>query len=75
MKSWLEGFEGSFSKRGYVSSTTWRRSTPALATKSQALASLETALEQRDSNLTYVKVEPAFDDLRSDHDSRGWYSS
>ena len=37
-----------------------------LRDKGQALASLETALEQRDSNLTYVKVEPAFDDLRAD---------
>jgi hypothetical protein len=24
------------------------------------------ALEQRDSNLTYVRVEPAFDEIRSD---------
>ena len=37
-----------------------------LGDKEQALASLETAFSQRDSNLTYVKVEPAFDELRSD---------
>jgi hypothetical protein len=37
-----------------------------LGDKNQALASLETAYSQRDSNLTYVKVEPAFDELRSD---------
>ena len=38
-----------------------------LGDKNQALASLEMALwDQRDSNLTYMRVEPAFDDLRSD---------
>jgi regulator of sirC expression with transglutaminase-like and TPR domain len=37
-----------------------------LGDRNQALAALETALEQRDSNLTYVRVEPAFDEIRSD---------
>ena len=37
-----------------------------LGDKNQALAALEQAYHDRDSNLTYVKVEPAFDDFRSD---------
>ena len=65
MKSWLEGLK-EVSKRGYVSSYNMAQIYARLGDKSQALASLETALEQRDSNLTYVKVEPAFDNLRSD---------
>jgi serine/threonine protein kinase/TolB-like protein/Tfp pilus assembly protein PilF len=65
MKSWLEGLK-EVSKRGYVSSYNMAQIYARLVDKGQALASLETALEQRDSNLTYVKVEPAFDDLRSD---------
>jgi serine/threonine protein kinase/Tfp pilus assembly protein PilF len=65
MKSWLEGLK-EVSKRGYVSSYNMAQIYARLGDKGQALASLETALEQRDSNLTYVKVEPAFDDLRSD---------
>jgi TolB-like protein/tetratricopeptide (TPR) repeat protein len=65
MRSWLEGLK-EVSKRGYVSSYNMAQIYARLGDKSQALASLETALEQRDSNLTYVKVEPAFDDLRSD---------
>ena len=65
MKSWLEGLK-EVSKRGYVSSYNMAQIYARLGDKGQALASLETALEQRDSNLTYVKVEPAFDDLRSE---------
>jgi len=65
MKSWLEGLK-EVSKRGYVSSYNMAQIYARLADKGQALSSLETALEQRDSNLTYAKVEPAFDDLRSD---------
>src|SRR5713101_1856644 len=65
LKSWLEGLK-EVSKRGYVSSYNIAQIYARLAEKGQALASLETALEQRDSNLTYVNVEPAFDDIRSD---------
>jgi serine/threonine protein kinase/TolB-like protein/tetratricopeptide (TPR) repeat protein len=65
MKSWLEGLK-EVSKRGYISSYNMAQIYARLADKGQALSSLETALEQRDSNLTYVKVEPAFDELRSD---------
>jgi serine/threonine protein kinase/tetratricopeptide (TPR) repeat protein len=65
MKSWLEGLK-EVSKRGYVSSYNMAQIYARLGDKAQALASLETAYSQRDSNLTYVKVEPAFDELRSD---------
>jgi len=65
MKNWLEGLK-EVSKRGYVSSYNIAQIYARLGDTNQALASLETALEERDSNLTYAKVEPAFDDLRSD---------
>ena len=65
MKSWLEGLK-EVSKRGYVSSYNMAQIYARLGDKDQALAALETALDQRDSNLTYVRVEPAFDEIRSD---------
>ena len=65
MKSSLEGLK-EVSKRGYVSSYNMAQIYARLGDKNQALAALEQAYHDRDSNLTYVKVEPAFDDLRSD---------
>ena len=65
MKSWLEGLK-EISKRSYVSSCNMAQIYARLGDKNQALAALEMALEQRDSNLTYVRVEPAFDEIRSD---------
>jgi serine/threonine protein kinase/tetratricopeptide (TPR) repeat protein len=65
MKSWLEGLQ-EVSKRGYVSAYNLAQIHARLGEKNQALESLEQAFNQRDSNLTYVKVEPAFDDIRSD---------
>ena len=65
MKSWLEGLK-EVSKRGYVSPYNIAQIYARLGDKSQALSSLEQAYEQRDSNLTYVRVEPAFDEIRSD---------
>jgi tetratricopeptide (TPR) repeat protein len=65
MKSWLEGLK-EVSKRGYVSPYNIAQIYARLGDKNQALANLEQAYNQRDSNLTYVKVEPAFDDLRAD---------
>ena len=65
MKSWLEGLK-EVSKRGYVSAYNIAQIYARLGDKNQALASLEMALDQRDSNLTYVNVEPAFDEIRSD---------
>jgi eukaryotic-like serine/threonine-protein kinase len=65
MKSWLEGLK-EVSKRGYVSSYNIAQIYARLGDKNQALASLEVALDQRDSNLTYVRVEPAFDEIRTE---------
>ncbi len=65
LKSWLEGLT-EVSKHGYVSSYNMAQIYARLGDKSQTLASLEQAYHERDSNLTYVKVEPAFDDVRSD---------
>jgi eukaryotic-like serine/threonine-protein kinase len=65
MKSWLEGLK-EISKRSYVSSYNMAQIYARLGDKNQALAALEMALDQRDSNLTYVRVEPAFDEIRSD---------
>ncbi len=65
MRSWLEGLK-EVSKRGYVSPYNIAQIYGRLGDKSQALASLEMALDQRDSNLTYLRVEPAFDEVRSD---------
>ena len=65
MKSWLEGLK-EVSKRGYVSPYNIAQIYARLGDKSQALSSLEQAYEQRDSNLTYVRVEPAFDEVRTD---------
>ena len=65
MRSWLEGLK-EVSKRGYVSAYNMAQIYARVGDKEQALAALETALDQRDSNLTYVRVEPAFDEIRSD---------
>ncbi len=65
LKSSLEGLK-EVSKHGYVSSYNMAQIYARLGDKNQALAALEQAYHDRDSNLTYVKVEPAFDDFRSD---------
>jgi eukaryotic-like serine/threonine-protein kinase len=65
MKSWLAGLM-EVSKRGYVSPYNIAQIHAQLGDKNQTLASLEQAYNQRDSNLTYVKVEPAFDEIRSE---------
>jgi len=65
MRSWLEGLK-EVAKRGYVSPYNIAQIYARLGDKNQALVSLELAYNQRDSNLTYVKVEPAFDEIRSD---------
>ncbi|HXP16260.1 MAG TPA: protein kinase, partial [Terriglobales bacterium] len=65
MKSWLAGLM-EVSKRGYVSPYNIAQIHAQLGDKNQTLASLEQAYNQRDSNLTYVKVEPAFDEVRSE---------
>ena len=65
MQSWLEGLK-EVSKRGYVSAYNIAQIYAQLGEKAQAMTWLEQALNQRDSKLTYVKVEPAFDSVRSD---------
>jgi eukaryotic-like serine/threonine-protein kinase len=65
LRSWLEGLQ-EVSKRGYVSSYNMSEIYARLEQKQEALASLERAYSERDSNLTHIKVEPAFDSIRSD---------
>jgi serine/threonine protein kinase/tetratricopeptide (TPR) repeat protein len=65
LQSWLEGLQ-EVSKRGYVSSYNIAQIYARLGDKYQALVWLEKAYNERDSKLTYVKVEPAFDGIRSD---------
>ena len=65
MQSWLEGLK-EVSKRSYVSPYNIAQIYARLGDKEQALSWLEQAYNDRDSKLTYAKVEPAFDPLRSD---------
>ena len=64
LQSWLEGLK-EVSKRGYVSPYNIAQIYARLGEKDQALAWLEQAYNQRDSKLTYMKIEPAFDEIRS----------
>ena len=65
LQVWLEGLK-QLSKRGYVSAYNMAEIYARLEQKEEALASLERAYNERDSNLTCLKVEPAFDSIRSD---------
>ena len=65
MQSWLEGLK-EISKRGYVSPYNIAEIYARMGDKPQALVWLGQAFNQRDSKLTYVRVEPAFDQMRSD---------
>jgi hypothetical protein len=65
LQSWLEGLN-EVSKRGYVSSYNIAQIQARLGNKLEAYATLEHAYAARDGNLTYLKIDPAFDDLRSD---------
>ena len=65
LQSWLQGLEEG-SKRGYVSSYNMAEIYARLEQKQDALSSLERAYDERDSNLTCMKIEPAFDGIRSD---------
>ena len=64
LQSWLEGLN-EVSKRGYVSSYVMAQIYARLGNKSESMARLERAYADRDSNLTYLKVDPVFDDIRS----------
>jgi eukaryotic-like serine/threonine-protein kinase len=65
LQSWLEGLI-EVSKRAYVSSYNVAQIQARLGKKVEALATLERAYASRDGNLTYLKVDPLFDDLRPD---------
>ncbi|MGE5054649.1 MAG: protein kinase domain-containing protein [Acidobacteriota bacterium] len=65
MRSWLQGLQ-EVSKREYVSAYNMSEIYARLEQKQEALLCLERAYRERDSNLTNMKVEPAFDGIRSD---------
>jgi len=63
LQSWLEGLN-EVSKRAYVSSYNIAQIQARLGKKVEAIATLERAYASRDGNLTFLKVDPLFDDLR-----------
>jgi len=65
LQSWLGGLQ-ELSKRGYVSPYNIALIYARLGDKDQSIVWLERAYDERDSKLTYLKVEPAFDDIGSD---------
>jgi tetratricopeptide (TPR) repeat protein len=65
LQSWLEGLN-EVSKRGYVSSYNMAQIHARLGDKPQTLAMLDRAYGARDGNLTYLKIDPVFDDFRAD---------
>jgi tetratricopeptide (TPR) repeat protein len=65
LESSLEGLK-EVSKQRYVSPYNIAQIHARLQEKDQALAWLDQAFSERDSQLTYVKVDPAFDGIRSD---------
>jgi uncharacterized protein YpiB (UPF0302 family) len=65
LQSWLDGLK-EISKRGYVSPYNIAQMCARLEQKEQAIAWLERAYNERDSKLTYIKIDPAFDAIRSD---------
>ena len=65
LQSSLEGLE-QVSKQRYVSAYNIAQIHARLQQKDQTLAWLENAFNQRDSQLPYMRVEPAFDEIRSD---------
>jgi eukaryotic-like serine/threonine-protein kinase len=65
LQSSLEGLE-EVSKERYVSAYNNAQIHARLQQKDQSLTWLENAFNQRDSQLPYMRVEPAFDEIRSD---------
>ena len=65
LKNWLEGLQG-LSKRAYVSSYQIAQIYAVLEDKDHAISRLEQAFKERDGQLTYMKVDPVFDEIRSD---------
>jgi eukaryotic-like serine/threonine-protein kinase len=70
LQSWLEGLN-EVSKRGYVSSYNIAQIHARLGHRPEVHAMLERAYDSRDANLTYLKIDPVFDDLRSDQKFQG----
>ncbi len=65
LENWLEGLK-ELSNRGHVSLYGIALTYARLGQTEQAFAWLEKAYEERDSRLISLKVDPMFDDLRSD---------
>jgi eukaryotic-like serine/threonine-protein kinase len=65
LQGWLEGLN-EVSKRGYVPAYNIAQIYARLGNKKQAMALLEHAYSARDINLTYLKIDPVFDEFRSD---------
>ena len=65
LQSWLGGLY-EVSKHGYVSPYNIAQIYARLGNKDQSIVWLERAYEDRDSKLTYLKIEPAFDEIGSD---------
>jgi eukaryotic-like serine/threonine-protein kinase len=65
LQSWLGGLQ-EISKHAYASPYEIAQIYARLENKDQAIAWLERAYEDRDSKLTYLKIEPAFDEMGSD---------
>jgi tetratricopeptide (TPR) repeat protein len=70
LQSWLEGLN-EVPNAATFRPTTSPKSMPRLGHKADAHAMLERAYGSRDGNLTYVKIDPVFDDLRSDSQFQG----
>ncbi len=65
LQTWLEGSK-QLAQRRYVSSYGIAETYARLGDKKQAFAWLEKAYQDRDSRVVSLKVEPAFDNLRTD---------
>jgi serine/threonine protein kinase/Tfp pilus assembly protein PilF len=65
LQSWLAGLK-EVSKQRYVSPYNIAQIHARLLEKEQALTTLEQAVRERDCRLSYVKVDPAFDEIRAD---------
>src|SRR5262249_17174171 len=64
LQSWLAGLK-EVSKQRYVSPYSIAQIHARLQEREQALLWLEQALKERDCQLSYVRVDPLFDDIRS----------
>jgi serine/threonine protein kinase/tetratricopeptide (TPR) repeat protein len=65
LQSWLAGLN-EVSKQRYVSPYNIAQIHARLQEKEQALSRLDQAFKERDCRLSYVKVDPVFDDVRGD---------